>query len=73
MSKVLCIAGMHRSGTSLVTSWLQRCGLQIDDGQLLAANTGNPTGHFEDIEFNIVSLCDVVTPEAQYRKMWPRR
>jgi len=47
----LCIAGMHRSGTSLVASWLQRSGLALDDGQSLGPDEGNPHGHFEDEEF----------------------
>ncbi len=41
---------MHRSGTSLITNWLSRCGLQIGE-RLVGAGTGNQEGHFEDIEF----------------------
>jgi hypothetical protein len=48
--QTLIIAGMHRSGTSLVTNWLSRCGLQIGES-LCAAGTGNVEGHFEDLEF----------------------
>ena len=48
---VLCVTGMHRSGTSLVASWLARCGLTLDDGQVYGATEGNPKGHFEDKEF----------------------
>lgn len=51
MSKIICITGMHRSGTSLTASWLQKCGLPIDNGQLIGAAGGNPKGHFEDKEF----------------------
>jgi hypothetical protein len=47
---VLLIIGMHRSGTSLVTQWLHRCGLAVGD-QLLGSGVGNADGHFEDIEF----------------------
>ncbi|NNE06756.1 MAG: hypothetical protein HKN15_13625 [Xanthomonadales bacterium] len=54
MSDVLCIAGMHRSGTSLVTNWLSRSGLVVHDGQPLPATTGNPAGHFEDAEFALL-------------------
>lgn len=46
----LCIAGMHRSGTSLTTSWLARCGLYVGD-DLGPANQSNPKGHFEDQDF----------------------
>lgn len=48
---VLCVTGMHRSGTSLVASWLAHCGLTLDDGQVYGATEGNPRGHFEDKEF----------------------
>ena len=50
-NKAICITGMHRSGTSLTTSWLESCGLQIHDGQSHGPATGNPKGHFEDKEF----------------------
>lgn len=51
MSNVLCITGMHRSGTSLVASWLQQCGLTIDNGEVIRPGLGNPRGHFEDKDF----------------------
>jgi hypothetical protein len=41
---------MHRSGTSLITNWLHKCGLQVGD-DLLGADTGNDNGHFEDLDF----------------------
>lgn len=50
-TKTLCITGMHRSGTSLTASWLQKCGVQIGYGKLIGASVGNPKGHFEDKEF----------------------
>ena len=41
---------MHRSGTSLVASWLSALG--IDMGQnLLPADKSNPRGYFEDVDF----------------------
>jgi len=49
-NKTLVIAGMHRSGTSLVTQWLYRCGLFIGD-ELEGAAIGNMEGHFEDRDF----------------------
>jgi hypothetical protein len=49
-NKTLIIAGMHRSGTSLITHWLNECGLQVGEN-LLGAGLGNVEGHFEDIEF----------------------
>jgi hypothetical protein len=48
--QTLIIAGMHRSGTSLITNWLSRCGLQIGEN-LAAGGNGNIDGHFEDVEF----------------------
>jgi hypothetical protein len=48
---VLCVTGMHRSATSLTASWLQSCGLAVDDGRSLGPRVGNPRGHFEDTDF----------------------
>lgn len=49
-NNVLIITGMHRSGTSLLTQWLYRCGLHVGD-QFLGAGIGNTQGHFEDVDF----------------------
>lgn len=49
-SKILVIAGMHRSGTSLISQWLYRSGLNLGD-QLLGSSLGNLEGHFEDLDF----------------------
>jgi hypothetical protein len=46
----LIIAGMHRSGTSLVASLLQSAGLAIGQN-LVGANYGNVKGHFENVDF----------------------
>jgi hypothetical protein len=46
----LCITGMGRSGTSLVSSLLQSGGLNIGK-RLMGAGTGNVKGHFEDLDF----------------------
>ena len=51
MNKIICITGMHRSGTSLTTSWLELCGLRTHNGNIIGAHTGNPKGHFEDKDF----------------------
>jgi len=50
VSHVVCVTGMHRSGTSLTASWLQQCGLLIDVGGLIGPAAGNQLGHFEDLE-----------------------
>lgn len=49
-SKILIIAGMHRSGTSVLSQWLFQCGLQLGD-RLLGPAIGNTEGHFEDLDF----------------------
>jgi len=49
-SKVLAIAGMHRSGTSLTASLLKSAGVYLGD-RLVGVDVGNDKGHFEDIDF----------------------
>jgi hypothetical protein len=49
MTKVLVIAGMHRSGTSLTANWLHECGLFLGE-KLMSGGFGNPKGHYEDWE-----------------------
>jgi len=49
-NKILIIAGMHRSGTSLITQWLYRCGLDVGEN-LLGSGIGNDDGHYEDLVF----------------------
>jgi hypothetical protein len=48
---VLSISGMHRSGTSLVTSWINQCGLVTDQGNVLSPQPSNIMGFFEDSDF----------------------
>ncbi|MBF7729848.1 hypothetical protein [Pseudomonas sp. N040] len=49
-ANVLIIWGMHRSGTSLLASWLAACGLDVGQ-ELLGSGVGNERGHHEDIDF----------------------
>lgn len=49
-NNILIIAGMHRSGTSLISHWLRDCGLNIGH-TLLGGDIGNVEGHFEDVDF----------------------
>ncbi|OOQ59446.1 sulfotransferase [Mucilaginibacter pedocola] len=49
-SNTLIIAGMHRSGTSLISQWLNKCGLNLGN-MLLGATPSNRDGHFEDVDF----------------------
>jgi len=50
ISKVLIIASMHRSGSSLTASLLQSAGLHIGR-RLMQPNEGNIKGYFENNEF----------------------
>ncbi|MGB5634711.1 MAG: glycosyltransferase, partial [Waterburya sp.] len=49
-NQAVIMTGMHRSGTSLTASLLQNAGINIGD-RLMAENTGNAKGHFEDLDF----------------------
>jgi len=49
-NNVLVVVGMHRSGTSLLTQWLYKCGLNVGN-DLVGPSTGNEDGHFEDTDF----------------------
>ena len=47
--KILIVLGMHRSGTSLVARWLHLNGIDMGE-KLVGASTGNPHGHFENLD-----------------------
>lgn len=49
-SRPVVITGMHRSGTSLVASYLSTVGIDMG-ASLLAADAHNPHGYFEDADF----------------------
>ncbi|MFT7589921.1 MAG: hypothetical protein ACI959_002142 [Limisphaerales bacterium] len=53
MSRVLAITGMHRSGTSAISGYLQKCGLDIGT-RLIGPTYGNLMGHFEDAEIECI-------------------
>ena len=40
------VTGMHRSGTSLIASFLQALGVNLGD-ELIEADANNPHGYFE--------------------------
>jgi GT2 family glycosyltransferase len=44
------VAGMHRSGTSYVASWLAAAGIDMGE-RLLPADAANRRGYFEDVGF----------------------
>lgn len=49
---VICIAGAHRSGTSMLTRLLHRCGLRLgQDKDLMPAAADNPDGFWENLRF----------------------
>ncbi len=48
--RTVIITGMHRSGTSLVSSLLQKAGLYMGN-RLVGPYPGNLRGHFEDADF----------------------
>ena len=41
---------MGRSGTSVITQWVNKCGLSVGE-ELLGSAIGNVEGHFEDMDF----------------------
>jgi hypothetical protein len=48
----VCITGMHRSGTSLLTNLLRQCGLYLGDEQdLMPASADNQSGYWENRKF----------------------
>src|SRR5512132_1949060 len=56
---VVCIVGMHRSGTSLIAQILKQSGLYLgSEDNLLGSNVGNPDGHFEHLGF--IELNDAI-------------
>ena len=73
--RVLNITGMHRSGTSLTASWLQGCGLVIDNGRLLGASAHNTRGHFEDsdlVEHHSHAIIAQVCNSSGWKTVEPR-
>ncbi len=50
---VICVAGMHRSGTSMIARLLNLCGLDLgDEKDMMPASPANPEGYWEHIWFN---------------------
>jgi hypothetical protein len=63
----VCIIGMHRSGTSMVTRLLRFCGLDLGpDDMLMGASNGNADGHFEHLGF--VAINDALL--EHFRGSW---
>jgi len=52
----ICIAGMHRSGTSLIARLLNLSGLYLGEpDELIAPKPDNPRGFWENIAFTVVN------------------
>jgi len=66
---IVCLAGMHRSGTSLFSSYLERCGIAMGK-EMVSATRGNPRGHFEDLDF--VTLHDQILADNKCHMYSPR-
>jgi len=59
-NSVICVLGMHRSGTSMLTKILNLCGLEIGDDSDVVENDdysriGNETGHWENQKFSAIN------------------
>jgi len=56
MSMVVCVAGMHRSATSMITRMLSICGLYLgEEKELYPAQPDNPEGFWEHFEFHSIN------------------
>ena len=56
---IICIAGAHRSGTSLLTRLSQQCGLYLGhESEMMPPAEDNPDGFWENLRF--VDLNDEV-------------
>jgi GT2 family glycosyltransferase len=59
MKTVLCIAGMHRSGTSMITRLLHLCGLYLgNESKIIKPAPDNPEGFWENTDF--VKINDLI-------------
>lgn len=71
-ARPVVITGMHRSGTSLVASWLSSLGINLGEN-LLAADVHNPHGYFEDTDFRKLQgeiLTDVTPGDDGGHRDW---
>lgn len=66
---ITCLTGMHRSGTSLMSSYLEKCGINMGEN-MIGAMRGNTRGHFEDTEF--VQLHDSILADNHCHMYSPK-
>src|SRR5438094_6979670 len=72
-SDAVAVAGMHRSGTSMVARILGECGVYLGEpDQLVPASSSNPEGHFEHIDFLRIDKAVLAKLLASWRTP-PRR
>ncbi len=72
MASAVVITGMHRSGTSLLASFLARAGVDLGD-DFFPADPRNPRGYFEDrelLELETAMLHSCVTPGEAGLRDW---
>jgi len=67
---IICLTGMHRSGTSLMAGYFEHCGLDLGNN-LIGPRSGNQRGHFEDREF--VDSHDHLFEANKCNKFTPKR
>lgn len=71
-SHPVVITGMHRSGTSLVASYLASMGVELGH-RMLTADVNNPHGYFEDGDFRELQgkiLTDITPPGDGGHRDW---
>lgn len=55
----ICITGMHRSGTSMVTRLLQLCGLYLGpEERIMPPHPDNPAGYWENLD--VIEINDLI-------------
>jgi len=53
----ICIAGIHRSGTSMIAHLLHECGVYLGSAsELVPATPDNEDGHWEHLEFLALNI-----------------
>lgn len=67
-NKCVVIVGMHRSGTSLTSSILEKAGLNIGE-RLLGEGVGNVEGHFENLDF-FNFQCKILSEQGFHQDGW---
>ena len=76
--KTVVVLGMHRSGTSMIASILNKLGVSM--GKVMLGKTpSNPLGHFEDKDFynlnrKILKLQEEIGGTLQKKRIfWPKK